>query len=42
MIAMVRNYLEEGLGYQITKEELRPVVKAIAELTLSLLVHKNM
>jgi len=42
MIAMVRNYLEEGLGYQLTKAELRPVVKAIAELTISLLVEKNM
>ena len=42
MVGMVRNYLEEGLGYQITKAELRPVAKAIAELTISLLVQKNM
>jgi phosphomannomutase len=42
MVEMVRKHLEEGVGCQLTKEESRPVVKVIAELTLSLLVQKNM
>jgi len=42
LVTMVRKYLEEGAGCKLTKEELRPVVKTLAELTISLLIEKNM
>jgi hypothetical protein len=42
MVTMVRNYLEEGVGCQITEEEILPVMKSITLLTIHLLVQKNM
>ena len=42
LVTMVRKYLEERAGCKITKEEMEPVAKALAELTISLLVQKNM
>ncbi|KLL04451.1 MAG: hypothetical protein MRERV_17c014 [Mycoplasmataceae bacterium RV_VA103A] len=42
LVTMVRKYLEEGIGCKITKEEMTPVAKVLAELIISLLVQKNM
>ena len=39
---MVRKYLEGGVGRKITNQEMRPVLKVLAELTINLLVQKNM
>ncbi|MCE8163706.1 MAG: hypothetical protein I3274_05860 [Candidatus Moeniiplasma glomeromycotorum] len=42
MVAIVRSYLAEGIGRQITNEEITPVTEVIGKLTITLLIEKNM